>query len=185
MRLNTLFLSTLLIWGTSTGCSRPPTAAESVNRSGLQSVAETTFATPAGQQGSLREYRGKVVLLHFFASWCKECSLESSSLRSLHASFKHTPFSIIGVAVDDDPFEMQKFVLKNSLPFPIFMDTGGELKEFFQVREIPSTLVLDKRGQPVNFRDPQSGETTAKIIGTRAWDSVETVQMLAHLVERP
>jgi hypothetical protein len=65
------------------------------------------------------------------------------------------------------------------------MDSNGELKEFFQVREIPSTLVLDKKGHPVNFRDPQSGQTTAKIIGTRSWDSVETVQMLARLVEQP
>ena len=98
-------------------------------------------------------------------------------------NFKGSPFEIVGVAIDDDPFEMQAFQSKYQLPFPIVMDTAGELKEFFQIKELPSTLFLNKQGVPIRFQDPSTGETTAKLSGPRAWDTARPVEMIAALVE--
>jgi peroxiredoxin len=137
-----------------------------------------------GPQMSIADQRGKIVMLHFLSSWCRECSVEAPSLRYLHNSFKDSNFSIIGVAVDDEPFQTQSFVSRFQLPFPVLMDITGDLKAFFAIKQIPSTLFLDRQGTPIYFKDPNSGKITAKLEGARAWDTAQPVQMIAGLVER-
>jgi hypothetical protein len=64
------------------------------------------------------------------------------------------------------------------------MDVTGEIKDYFSVKELPTTLMLDRVGVPIYFKDPKSGAVTAKIEGPRAWDTTEPVQVIAGLVER-
>jgi hypothetical protein len=90
---------------------------------------------------------------------------------------------VVGVAVDDDPFQMQAFISKYQLPFPVILDETGELKTFFSVKELPTTLFLDKRGVPIRFQDPMTGNVTAMITGPRVWDTAEAVEIIAALVE--
>jgi peroxiredoxin len=136
-----------------------------------------------GGQMSISDQRGKIVMLHFMSSWCRECSIEAPSLRNLHDNFKGSQFAIVGVAVDDEPFQTQSFVTRLQLPFPVLMDITGDLKSFFSIKELPSTLFLDRQGTPIYFKDPNTGNITAKLEGPRAWDTVQPVQMIAGLVE--
>jgi peroxiredoxin len=123
-------------------------------------------------------------MLHFFSSWCGECSTGAASVANVHNSFKDSGFSVVGVAVEDDPFQTQIFAAKNSLHFPIFMDAAGDLKAFFGVKTVPATIFLDQNGTPITFLDPASGKRTAKFDGARMWDTAKPVEMIAALVER-
>ncbi len=178
----TLIFSTVLFF--ALGCSMQTPGSEArANRSALQSTLKTLYPTVSGQQISLGSFSGKIVLLHFMASWCRECSTEAASLNNVHASFKDSNFSVVGVAVDDDPFQMQVFNSRHSISFPVILDTSGDLKAFFGAKVIPTTIFLGKNGLPIRFSDPTSGEISAKLEGARVWDSSKPVEMIASLVE--
>jgi peroxiredoxin len=134
---------------------------------------------------SISDHRGKIVMLHFLSSWCRECTAEAPALSNLHDSFKGSGLSIIGIAVDDEPFQTQSFTTRLQFPFPVLMDVSGDLKSFFSIKQLPSTLFLDRQGMPIYFKDPDSGQVTAKLEGARAWDTTLPVQMIAGLVEQP
>ncbi len=153
------------------------------NSDALQQILQTSAPSLAGPYQRLSDFRGKIVMLHFVSSWCGQCGLEAPSIRNVQTSFKDSGFSVVGVAVDDDPYQMQVFASKYSLNFPVLMDTAGDFKTFFGIKELPATLFLDRRGMPIRFQDPESGQTTAKIEGARMWDSTGPVEMIARLVE--
>ena len=163
------------------GCATQSSPA--VNNSGLHEISTLHLPMVGGGEMSLNQYSGKIVMLHFFSSWCTGCAAEAPSLRNLYMSFKDSKFQIIGVAIDDDQFDTQVFVSKYSLPYPVVSDTEGDLKDFFQIKELPTTLFLSKNSTPIHFKDPQTGETTAMLVGPRAWDSVKPVEMIAGLVQ--
>ncbi len=153
------------------------------NIQSLKEVLRTEFPTVQGEQESISNYRDKIVLLHFFASWCAECAAEAPTLRNLQNAFAGSDFQVVGVAVDDDPFEAQRFTRQYALPFPVIMDTQGELKHYFSIRDLPVTMFLDRKGLPVTFQDPQTGGQTAKLTGARRWDTEQPVDMIASMIE--
>jgi peroxiredoxin len=155
----------------------------SPNSQGLQEVIQTEFATIQGPRESLSNYSGKIVLVHFFASWCPDCAQEAPSLRNLDAALKGSDFQIIGVSIDDDPFEARAFATRFRLPFPIIVDPQGELKQYFSIKEVPTTIFLDRMGVPVTFQDPASGVATAKLVGARRWDTERPIEMIAGMIE--
>lgn len=149
----------------------------------LREVLQTNFATSAGGQKSLSNLQGRIVLVNFFASWCAECAQEVSSLKNLANSFEGTDFSIVGVAVSDDPLNAKQFASRLQIPYPVLLDPAGELKQFFSIKELPVTLILDREGRPLQFQDPKTGAVTAKFEGARRWDTAQPVEMIAGLVE--
>jgi peroxiredoxin len=153
------------------------------NSDALQQILQTSAPSLSGPYQRLADFRGKIVMLHFVSSWCGQCGLEAPSIRNIQTSFKDSGFSVVGVAVDDDPIQMQVFASKYSLNFPVLMDTTGDFKTFFGIKELPATLFLDRRGMPIRFQDPESGQVTAKIEGARMWDTTGPVEMIARLVE--
>lgn len=169
----------------ASGCSpRSSSSTSSGQSQALREVLQIKMPSANGRQMSIADQRGKIIMLHFMSSWCRECSVEAPSLRNLHNNFKGSEFAIIGVAVDDEPFQTQSFVTRLQLPFPVLMDVTGDVKNFFSIKQLPSTLFLDRQGAPIYFKDPSTGNVTAKLEGPRAWDTVGPVQMIAGLVEK-
>jgi peroxiredoxin len=165
-------------------CSATKSPRESdANSHALLEILQTNFATSAGGQKSLSDLQGRIVLVNFFASWCAECAQEVSSLKNLAASFEGTDFSVVGVAVSDDPVNAKQFVSRLQIPYPVLLDPAGELKQFFSIKELPVTLILDRGGRPLQFQDPKTGAVTAKFEGGRRWDTAQPVEMIAGLVE--
>jgi peroxiredoxin len=170
---------------TTLACSPHSSSSASPEQSqALKEILYLKMPAANGPQMSIADQRGKIVMLHFMSSWCRECTIEAPSLRNLHNSFKDSNFAIVGIAVDDEPFQIQSLVSRLQLPFPVLMDINGEIKDFFSIKQLPSTLFLDRQGTPIYFKDPASGQVTAKLEGARAWDTAQPVQMIAGLVER-
>jgi peroxiredoxin len=166
------------------GCSMIQGGAAITHEDGsLQDILETSFPSSNGPSTSLVDYRGNVIMLHFFASWCRDCAAEMASLKNLDASFDGALFEIVAIATDDTPEDAAAFTARHGLKFPVLVDTKGELKHYFSVSDLPTTIFLDKNGTPIRFRDPQTGRITAKIEGTRRWDTETPTHMIAGLVE--
>ena len=96
---------------------------------------------------SLRELRGKVVLVNFWATWCEPCIAEMPSLQSLRDRLGVESFEVLGVNYQEGPARINAFVQKAGVTFPIVRDTDGAVARAWGARVFPSTYVLDRAGQ--------------------------------------
>lgn len=180
--LSPLVLLSLLATISLSGCSLSRQLDE--NSQALHTMLHTDFVTTDGSRTSLNSFEGKVVLLHFFASWCGECAVEMPSLATLGENFDPSDLVVVGVSTDNDPVEAKSFVSTHKVAFPVILDTTGELKRFFSVRDLPTSLFLDRTGNPILFKDPSTGKASGKIEGARRWDTAGPVEMIAGLVAK-
>lgn len=95
--------------------------------------------------------KGKVVLINFWATWCGPCRIEMPELVALKNSYKHLPFEIIGISVDDTSTDIQNFVTSYSINFPIARISPAIVREFGQLSSIPTTFILNKEFNVVHI----------------------------------
>jgi cytochrome c biogenesis protein CcmG/thiol:disulfide interchange protein DsbE len=100
-----------------------------------------------GGRESLADYRGKVVLLNFWASWCDPCRTESPLLERWHERISRRGGTVLGVDVLDVSSDARAFVKEYGLSYPQLRDGGGEALERFGVVAYPETFVVDRRGR--------------------------------------
>ena len=104
-----------------------------------------------GEVYSLENYRGKVVILNFWATWCPPCRREIPSMEALQQAFKNEPFAIL--AINEWETEDHVFAFMGELPvepsFPILFDKDSEVAQSFGVKGLPTTLLLDTEGMIV------------------------------------
>lgn len=114
--------------------------------------SDVTFVTLKGERIQLRDLRGKVVLVNFWATSCPACVKEMPELVKTYERYHDRDFEIVAVAMSFDPPAFVKdFADKNRLPFPVALDTQEAVaKAFDGVKVVPTTFVLDKNGQLVS-----------------------------------
>jgi cytochrome c biogenesis protein CcmG/thiol:disulfide interchange protein DsbE len=98
-------------------------------------------------RSSLADYRGKVVVLNFWASWCEPCRAESPLLQRWHRRIAGRDATVVGVDVLDVTSDARAFARKYSLTYPMLRDRGGETIESFGVVAYPETFVIDRQGR--------------------------------------
>ncbi|MDA0224989.1 MAG: TlpA disulfide reductase family protein, partial [Proteobacteria bacterium] len=101
-----------------------------------------------GVRHRLADYRGKVVLVNFWASWCAPCRAEMPSLQALADSLKREPFVVLAVNVGESPEAMREFVKRMPLRFTLLVDPGATTARAWGARALPTTFVLDPEGRP-------------------------------------
>lgn len=101
---------------------------------------------------SLSDFKGKVVLLDFWATWCGPCLQELPHLKKLHRKYEDKGFTVVGVSMDHDGEEVVKpFVKENEIPYPILL-AGDDGVEGYPVRALPTAFLIDRQGRIVkNF----------------------------------
>lgn len=104
-----------------------------------------------GETVALESYRGKIVLLDFWATWCKPCVHTMPSLQKLHDQFSTSNFSVLGVSIDEQgEKKVRAFVKKHRLTYPIFLDAKtNPAWETYKVKVIPAMFLIDASGQIV------------------------------------
>ena len=104
-----------------------------------------------GEKYSLQSYRGKVVILNFWATWCPPCRREIPSMEALHQAFRDEAFAIL--AINEWETEDHVFAFMGQLPvepgFPILLDLDSAVATSFGVKGLPTTLLLDPQGRIV------------------------------------
>jgi cytochrome c biogenesis protein CcmG/thiol:disulfide interchange protein DsbE len=112
-----------------------------------------------GGKTSLARWRGQVVVLNFWASWCDPCRQESPLLQRFHEAIRGRGGTVVGVDVLDVTSDARAFVRDYGLTYPMLRDGDGARLQAFSLRGYPETFVLDRRGRiaavkhgPVNAR---------------------------------
>ena len=97
---------------------------------------------------SLSDFRGKVVLLNFFATWCSPCRMEIPELVKIHQKYKNKDFALLGISLDADavPFMIQSFAKDMKITYPVLMGSP-EIADGYQVTGVPVTVVINKEGK--------------------------------------
>jgi len=115
-----------------------------------------------GNKVSLSSFRGKVVLLDFWATWCEPCLEELPDLVRFHEAHKDKGFTIVGVAMDAEGISVVgPFVRQNKLPYPILV-SNGDLPEGYPIPGFPSAFLIDK-----------NGKIARRYLGPKAYDELE------------
>jgi peroxiredoxin len=125
-----------------------------------------------GGDGQLRDYRGKWVLLNFWATWCGPCRKEMPTLESVAQEFQGDNLQVLGVSVDQGPVGLVKKYLKETgITFPNFHDVKSEVSLIYQATAIPSVYIISPDGYLAGvFR------------GGKSWETDEVLQILKELV---
>jgi peroxiredoxin len=105
-----------------------------------------TLKSLEGSNLRLEEYRGQVVLINFWASWCGPCRQEMPLLDRLHHRYEDTGFAVLGVNVEGEVEPAQEIVDKTNVTFPILIDESQKVSEMYNLQAMPSTVVVDRDG---------------------------------------
>ena len=126
-----------------------------------------------GGEIHLSDYKGKIVFLNFWTTWCPPCRIEMPSMEKLHSQLQHKDFAMVGINLQESVSRVKAFVKEFKLTFTILLDTGGEVGRWFGIRSLPTTYILDKDGGIIG---------TA--LGPREWDSKKSTALFEHLINR-
>ena len=125
-----------------------------------------------GRPATLADYRGKVVLLNIWATWCQPCRVEMPAMERLARRFADAPFRVVAVSIDtDDSSAVSAFARELGLSFDILHDKSGKIQQIYQTTGVPESFVISRDG--VIYK---------KIIGANEWDSPVNVGLFERLL---
>jgi thiol-disulfide isomerase/thioredoxin len=139
---------------------------------GTPPAPELRLGTVQGQSISLEDYRGRVVLINFWATWCPPCVEEIPSLGRLQGKFPTKEFSIVSVDVGDQKQQVEQFLKKVPANYPVMLDSEGRTVHDWNLRAFPTTFIIDRQGI-----------IRLAYFGGLQWDAPEVVKQLRELVE--
>lgn len=118
-----------------------------------------------GQELSLKKYRGQVVLLDFWATWCAPCRAEMPHLKKVYDKYKDQKFEIIGISLDRGQAVLDSYIEKQGMTWPQFLDNGTVTK-MYNVTGIPATFLIDGEGivRKVKLRGRALDEAVAELV---------------------
>ena len=126
-----------------------------------------------GMMVKFSDFKGKIVFLNFWATWCPPCRFEMPAMEKLHKKLKDKDFVMIAVDLQDPASVVKKYFKKNKLTFISLLDADGQVSGLFGVRSIPTTFILDKEGRIIGGA-----------VGAREWNSQESVALFEHLINQ-
>ncbi len=128
---------------------------------------------PTGRPAGIEDYRGKVVLLNIWATWCAPCKVEMPSMEHLYHKLAGTDFRLVAVSVDEeDSTVVNKFVKDLGLTFEILHDRDGSIRRIYQTTGVPESFVIDRDGVIVK-----------KVIGAADWDAPVNENLIRRLLD--
>jgi peroxiredoxin len=105
-----------------------------------------TLPSRSGDNVSLGQLKGKVVMLNFWASWCGPCRQEMPLLDQMHKRYSALGFTLVGVNVDADSKDAEQWLSKTPVSFPVVFDRDSKVSKMYDVSAMPSTVFIDRQG---------------------------------------
>jgi thiol-disulfide isomerase/thioredoxin len=106
-----------------------------------------TLASRSGTDVSLAQYKGQVVMINFWASWCGPCRQEMPLLESIYKKYNKMGFTLIGVNVEPDAQAANEWLKQTPVSFPILYDKDSKVSKLYDVAGMPSTVIIDRSGK--------------------------------------
>jgi peroxiredoxin len=125
-----------------------------------------------GRAVELESFRGKVIFINFWATWCVPCRVEMPAMEGLYQEFKDKDFVILAVSEDlGGKSQAEPFVEELKLTFPILLDSDLAIQDRYGIRALPTTFLIDK-----------TGIITHKMLGARDWTQKQTRELIRKLI---
>lgn len=125
-------------------------------------------------EGSLKvtldDYRGRPVIVNFWATWCPPCREELPSMNRAYEKLRNEGVEMVAINVGEDEAQIFPFLADYPVEFPILLDQGGTIIDQWPVKGLPTTFVVDTQGNLVY-----------RAIGARAWDDTEIIDRILKL----
>ena len=123
-------------------------AASSLASSGMEGQQAPDFAlkSSTGENLRLSEYRGDVVMINFWATWCGPCRQEMPLLDELYSRYQRVGFNLLGVNIDDDSSRAMNMIEELGVTFPVLFDARKEVSKLYEVNAMPVTVIVDREG---------------------------------------
>jgi peroxiredoxin len=106
-----------------------------------------TLASSSGSDVSLTQYKGQVVMINFWASWCGPCRQEFPLLDSIYRKYSRMGFTLLGVNVEPDSQAANEWLKQTPVSFPILYDKESKVSKLYDVAGMPSTVLIDRSGK--------------------------------------
>lgn len=133
-----------------------------------------TLQTLDGEQVSLEDYRGQLVLLNFWSAHCPPCRAEMPSMEKLYQQFHDHGLAMLAVNVDDDGgASAKKLLQQHNYTFPVLLDPDGQARRAYGVQRFPETFIISPEGRVLD-----------KVIGAIEWDSPDVVAHMRKLLPK-
>ena len=127
-----------------------PTAAQAgataAGPGGASPAPDFTLPAVGGSKLSLSQYRGQVVMINFWATWCGPCRQEMPLLDAMYRKYKGMGFTLIGVNVEPDSNAAAKFLADVPVSFPVAFDADSKVSKLYKVQGMPSSVIVDRKG---------------------------------------
>jgi len=105
-----------------------------------------TLQSVDGKAVSLAQYKGDVVMINFWASWCGPCRQEMPLLDSIYKQYKDMGFVLLGVNVEPDSHNANAWLKKTPVSYPVLYDPNSQVSQLYQVQAMPTTVIIDRQG---------------------------------------
>jgi len=133
-----------------------------------------TLSDVEGRPVRLREFRGKLVFVNFWATWCPPCRLEMPGMEQLYQTFKQTDFAMLALSIDRQGAQVvAPFMKELKLTFPALIDHKTEVARQYGLRGLPTTYLIDREGRLIGAA-----------VGPRDWYSTEAKALIAGLLRQ-
>lgn len=169
-----VFIFSGIAWLTFASVSLPPRARADTSRFIPWKDASTpplVLKDPTGAPHALAEYRGKVVLVNFWATWCDPCREEMPSMQRLKERLSGERFAILAVNYGESKEKVAEFLKRVPLDLQMLLDPGQQTARAWKVRILPMSFLLDVEGR-VRY----------SVIGEIDWASPEAINTVRHLL---
>jgi thiol-disulfide isomerase/thioredoxin len=133
-----------------------------------------TLSDVQGTSHTLAAYRGQVVLVNFWATWCEPCREEMPALQALQQKLGKERLIVLAVNYGESPEKVHQFTHNMPLDFPLLLDRDTQAAKAWQVRMLPTTFVLG-----------QDGKIQYRAVGVLEWGEAQVVKLLAALAGHP
>ena len=141
-------LIALLVYGV-VAVGESETLDDAVKRGERPAAPSETLPRLGGGEGSIAAFKGKPLVVNFWASWCDPCKDEAPAVQAAHERLKKAGGTVLGVTVSDATPDSKAFMREYGLDFPSLRDVDGELAEDYATTGVPETFVIDAEGRVV------------------------------------
>ncbi len=100
----------------------------------------------ASKPVTLSSFKGRIVLINFWATWCGPCLIEMPAIQKRYEAFQDQGFVVLGVDADEPISDVETFVHTLNLTFPVLLDPGATVNDLYRVRGLPTTYIVDRDG---------------------------------------
>ena len=138
-----------------------------------QKIADDfTLPLLAGGNAALSSYRGKVVILNFWATWCQPCLNEMPSMETLYQRFNAQGLEILAVDIGQSASTVRQFIRRAGYTFPVMLDSANRVSSVYQIRAIPTTYIIDREGKIIGY-----------VLGSIMWDNQRVIAAIDALLK--